>query len=149
MSAATPIPPSPPVAGKPDKEKFDAELWAELYTLREAVKGPEGYTSWQDAAVDERMKRHAAEGKLSAHEAEVGRLRDQIKNLERIKNDLQTRLFKALETEPTLTAALREVDHTPGGSLSRSLYSDVLDIACVHIAKVKELEAALTQGDKS
>jgi hypothetical protein len=60
---------------KPDKEKFDAELWAELYTLREAVKGPEGYTSWQDAAVDERMKRHAAERTCAAHEAEVGRLR--------------------------------------------------------------------------
>lgn len=82
----------------------------------------------------------AAQG--AATEKEVASLRDQIKNLERIKNDLSTRLFKALETEPTLTAALREVDHTPGGSLSRALYSDVLDIACVHIARVKELEAA-------
>jgi hypothetical protein len=66
---------------KPDKEKFDAELWAELYTLREAVKGPQGYTSWQDAAVDERMKRHAAERKLSSHEAEVGRLRAENEKL--------------------------------------------------------------------
>lgn len=81
----------------------------------------------------------AAQG--AATEKEVASLRDQITNLERIKNDLRTRLFKALETEPTLAAALREVDHTPSGSLSRGLYSDVLDIACAHVARVKELEA--------
>jgi len=80
--------------------------------------------------------------RLNGGGAEINELRDQIKNLERIKNDLNTRLFKALETDATLKAALHEVDHVSGGMLSRSLYSDVLDIACVHIARVKELEAA-------
>lgn len=71
---------------------------------------------------------------------ERAKLRMQITNLERIKNDLEDRLFGALKTDRILAAALEEVDHAP--SLSRGLYSDVLDIACVHIARVKELEAA-------
>ena len=45
----------------PINQEFDAELWAELYTLREAVKGPKGFSTWQDAAIHERQLRVKAE----------------------------------------------------------------------------------------
>lgn len=35
----------------------NAELWAEIHRLRAAVKGPDGYETWQDAATDEKLKR--------------------------------------------------------------------------------------------
>lgn len=47
-------------------EPVDAETWAELYRLREAVKGPKGFATWQDAAVDERHCRVQAEAALAA-----------------------------------------------------------------------------------
>jgi len=83
-----------------DSEKFDAELWAELYTLRAAVKGPDGYTSWQDAAVDERMKRHAAErtlaskeAELAAREAEIARFQETLADLKWRVDDIRDRLL--------------------------------------------------------
>ena len=36
-------------------------LWAEIWRLREAVKGPDGYATWQDAATAERIRRVRAE----------------------------------------------------------------------------------------
>jgi len=42
----------------------DAEVWAELHTLREAVKGPDGFATWQDAATAERVRRVKAENEL-------------------------------------------------------------------------------------
>lgn len=38
-------------------------LWAEIWRLREAVKGPDGYATWQDAATAERIRRVRAESK--------------------------------------------------------------------------------------
>lgn len=46
-------------------EWTEADLWAEIYRLREAVKGPDGFDTWQHAAVDERIKRIKAEKQLS------------------------------------------------------------------------------------
>jgi hypothetical protein len=44
-----------------EKNLKTAELsvddWAELHRLREEIKGPEGYATWKDAAVDEKVKR--------------------------------------------------------------------------------------------
>ena len=44
-----------------DSEEDPARLWAEIHRLRAAVRGPQGYASWQDAATDERMRRVTAE----------------------------------------------------------------------------------------
>lgn len=41
-------------------------LWAEIHKLREEIKGPDGYQTWKDAAVDERIKRVKAEKELKA-----------------------------------------------------------------------------------
>lgn len=36
-------------------------LWAEIFRLRAQVEGPEGFKTWQDAAVHERLQRVKAE----------------------------------------------------------------------------------------
>jgi len=47
----------------------EVDLWAEIHRLRAAVKGPEGYASWQDAAIAERVRRLKAETPLTEEEA--------------------------------------------------------------------------------
>ena len=49
----------------------EVDMWAEIYRLREAVKGPEGYDSWQDAATAERCRRVKAEKELRDYKTEV------------------------------------------------------------------------------
>jgi hypothetical protein len=44
---------------------LDAEELDELYQLREAVKGPDGFATWQAAATDERVRRVKAETALT------------------------------------------------------------------------------------
>jgi hypothetical protein len=38
------------------REPMDAEHWAELYRIREEVKGPDGFATWKDAAIAERLR---------------------------------------------------------------------------------------------
>lgn len=47
--------PIPCYAYPPAKQGLDAEEWAELYTLRAESKGPDGYPTWKDAAVSEKV----------------------------------------------------------------------------------------------
>jgi hypothetical protein len=59
-------PPPPELHGKdeikgsaapaPVEVAMDAEHWAELYRLREEVKGPDGFATWKDAAIAERLR---------------------------------------------------------------------------------------------
>lgn len=56
-------------APQPDQRLGDNEtdptvLWAEIHRLSVALRGPDGYASWQDAATDERVKRVRAEKAL-------------------------------------------------------------------------------------
>lgn len=51
------VPSAPLVAVGDNAEPMDAERWAELYRLREAVKGPDGFATWQEAAEHERNVR--------------------------------------------------------------------------------------------
>lgn len=44
-----------------DNEENPVSLWAEIHRLRAAIKGPEGYATWQDAAIAERALRMKAE----------------------------------------------------------------------------------------
>lgn len=55
--------------GRVMHEESAADLWAEIHRLRAAVKGPDGYDSWQDAAVAERIRRVKAEQSLAARVA--------------------------------------------------------------------------------
>lgn len=47
----------------PDTED-PALLWAEIFRLRDQVQGPDGFETWKDAAVAERVRRVAAENEL-------------------------------------------------------------------------------------
>jgi hypothetical protein len=42
-------------------EEDPARLWAEIHALRAELQGPEGFATWKDAAVAERMRRVRAE----------------------------------------------------------------------------------------
>jgi hypothetical protein len=42
-------------------EENAALLWAEIHRLRDAIRGPEGYATWHEAAVAERVRRVKAE----------------------------------------------------------------------------------------
>ena len=44
-----------------ESEEDPARLWAEIHTLRSAIQGPDGFATWKDAAVDERVRRVRAE----------------------------------------------------------------------------------------
>lgn len=44
-----------------DNEADPCRLWAEIHRLRAAVQGPDGFATWQDAAVAERVRRVRAE----------------------------------------------------------------------------------------
>lgn len=58
-----------------DTEEDPGRLWAEIHTLRAAVAGPDGYATWQDAAVAERVRRVKAEGQLKDALKDAGRYR--------------------------------------------------------------------------
>ena len=42
-----------------DKEENPDQLWAEIWRLRAEVAGPDGYATWKDAAVSERLRKTA------------------------------------------------------------------------------------------
>lgn len=65
---ASPPPAQPAPANENDWTEVD--LWAEIHRLRAAVQGPDGYATWQDAAVDERIKRVKAERAAQPAQAE-------------------------------------------------------------------------------
>ena len=71
-------------------------------------------------------------------------LRKQITDLERIKHDLEGRLFDALNADRWLREGLAEVDHAH--TISRGVYSKVLDVAAVHVAHTKLLLEALHEA---
>lgn len=55
------------VDGAPASESdwTEIDLWAEIHRLRAAVKGPDGYASWQEAATAERIRRVRVESGLT------------------------------------------------------------------------------------
>ncbi|MDB5885838.1 MAG: hypothetical protein JWR74_2009, partial [Polaromonas sp.] len=54
--------------------KLDSEAWAELHTLRLAVQGPDGFATWQAAAVAERVRRVKAEAGIAALREALGKI---------------------------------------------------------------------------
>lgn len=49
----------------PESDWTEIDLWAEIHRLRAAVKGPDGYASWQEAATAERIRRVKVESGLT------------------------------------------------------------------------------------
>jgi len=52
-----------------DNENCPYVLWAEINRLREMLKGPDGFETWMDAAVAERLRRVDAERALAEEKA--------------------------------------------------------------------------------
>jgi hypothetical protein len=69
----------PSSALNPD-ESDSVTLWAEIWRLREAVKGPDGYATWQDAATAERIRRVRAESKQAEASALIERMADALRS---------------------------------------------------------------------
>lgn len=49
----------------PETEWTEVDLWAEIHRLRAAVQGPAGFSSWQEAATAERLRRVKAEREIA------------------------------------------------------------------------------------
>jgi hypothetical protein len=65
-----------PASGTPllaDDEENPSLIWAEVHRLRAKLRGPTGYATWSDAALDERNKRIAAERDLQAAQRELAK----------------------------------------------------------------------------
>ena len=118
-------------------------LWAEIWRLREAVKGPDGYATWQDAATAERIRRVRAESKQAApvaqqpQEIEVQCPVCSHKFYE-WPNDKQPQAEAVPAVDRVYEAAKRLVDHADfqlGGVLSAK--SKARDIPSNAASKVK------------
>jgi hypothetical protein len=46
-----------------DNENNPVRLWAEIHKLRAEAKGPDGFETWRDAAIHERLRATKAEAK--------------------------------------------------------------------------------------
>lgn len=83
-----------------DPNESDAiVLWTEIARLRSAIRGPDGYASWQDAAVAERVRRVRAEAALSAQaEPQAAAELDSPEDLCSLANKLSDMHGKMLNT---------------------------------------------------
>jgi hypothetical protein len=68
-----------------DNENNPVRLWAEIHKLRAEAKGPDGFETWQDAAIHERLRATKAEAKArgGAFLIERGALQTAINMLRR------------------------------------------------------------------
>jgi hypothetical protein len=46
-----------------DNENNPVRLWAEIHKLRAESRGPDGFATWMDAAIHERLRANKAEAK--------------------------------------------------------------------------------------
>lgn len=51
--------------------QMNPDSWAELFRLREEVKGPEGFATWKDAAISEKVKRIEQAAEIEALKAQL------------------------------------------------------------------------------
>lgn len=123
LLAAAPLPPAQPTHTNLDPNESDPiALWAEICRLREAIQGPDGYETWQQAATAERARRVKAE-------------RDAC------KEPVNRRL---LEAAKDLHAVLSEVMST-GGWVPTPLHASLMDAWSGVTAAIAEAEAQAAQ----
>jgi hypothetical protein len=79
----------------------EVDLWVEIHRLRAAVKGPEGFSSWQQAATAERVRRARYERELR-NIAEAKRFdRERFDDDASFSDWAQSRARHALSATPT------------------------------------------------
>ena len=64
-----------------DNEENPTRLWAEIWKLRNEAKGPDGFDTWRDAAIDEKMKRKLEEVRTKKVMQELAELKQRIRDL--------------------------------------------------------------------
>jgi hypothetical protein len=62
-------------------QPMDAEHWAELHRLRVEIKGPDGFASWKDAAVAERLRANKVQATLDDLRNRVLEARTRLQNM--------------------------------------------------------------------
>jgi len=133
-----------------DQGEMGSESWAELYRLREEVKGPDGYVAWKDAAVAERLRRVSAVAEFkNLHRAlcerfgyyhdELDWRRDQVSLIEHIaklcaapQEDKDSRRYKWLRNDDAqYIATVRIYQHIIGSwsSLTQDELDNAIDVA--------------------
>lgn len=65
-----------PVASAPEERDTETAPWIEIHKLRAAIRGPEGFATWQEAATAERILRVKAVALADVANAECTRLRE-------------------------------------------------------------------------
>jgi hypothetical protein len=56
-----------------DNENNQVRLWAEIHKLRSEARGPEGFETWRDAALHERLRAVKVEDELKTVGVRVNR----------------------------------------------------------------------------
>jgi hypothetical protein len=82
----------------------------------------------------------SVEGDYGMYEIKATRFIDLLDHIDA----LEERLFGALQTDQVLKLAVREVDHA--SPMSRSVVSDVIDLACVQKARIGALERQIADA---
>jgi Lar family restriction alleviation protein len=94
-------------ASEPNENSTAAELWAEIYRLRAAVQGPDGFATWQDAAVSERVRAQSLQSRLESLTAEL----EEARLIAREQNDAHvTANMRAAEAESRLERAEQDAN---------------------------------------
>lgn len=117
-------------------QPMDAEHWKELYALREAVKGPEGFATWQDAAVAERVRRVKLEAKVKEAQrapltaTEVNRLRQLVNVVEDINPNYMQPEDWAISAKLASACGMRVSDHVAEAAHGIQPTGEKGDAAC-------------------
>lgn len=90
-------------------------LLARVIELEAQIKGPDDFATWKDAAIDERVRRVAAENRESELAAHADRLIHLVKDAMESENDFMTEWDEeaaiAIKATPTESLALLKLQH--------------------------------------
>ena len=89
----------------------DVVLLADLIRTREEFKGPDGFPTWKDAAVDERRRRVEAERQVKALQTDLQTAQDRLKVVEEDSERLD---FIAEKAQKSRTGISFEFGHFAG-----------------------------------
>lgn len=78
-------------------------LWAEIHRLRAELKGPDGFETWKDAAVSERLARVKATNELV-------QLASKMKNIRKLVTEIYVHQTYFGEPAGSLNGVIAELD---------------------------------------
>lgn len=93
-----------------DNEENPSLLWAEILKLRAEIAGPDGYATWKDAAVAEKLR---AEALARAVMADMGNQREPLTELQ-IDALVQDVYSNSGHMQPTPAIIVRAIERAHG-----------------------------------